>query len=144
MQTKLIVIVSLSSVHLPESSLHHCTTSLTRLDSTKRENTLIFALLNGPMLLFVYFLPFLIIISIIQIEKSLDGGFGIQTRGRKMVGADETTELGCWIHTNSYSDTCEVSIIISITNLWFNVSSQVWIFNSSDSRKVRTCHKWGK
>ena len=85
MQTRLIIIVSLSSVHLPESSLHHCTTSLTRLDSTKRENTLIFALLNGPMLLFVYFLPFLIIISIIQIEKSVDGILGIQTRGRRIM-----------------------------------------------------------
>ena len=32
-------------------------------------------------------------ISIIQIEKSLDGVLGIRTWGRKMVGADETTEL---------------------------------------------------
>ena len=43
--------------------------------------------------LFVYVRYFLNIISIIQIEKSVDGVLGIQTRGRRMVGADETTEL---------------------------------------------------
>ena len=43
--------------------------------------------------LFVYFCPFLITISKIQIDKSLDGVLGIGTRGRKMVGAVETTEL---------------------------------------------------
>ena len=43
--------------------------------------------------LFVYFRSFLITISIIQIEKSIDGVLGIQTWGRRMVGADETTEL---------------------------------------------------
>ena len=43
--------------------------------------------------LFVYFRPFLITISIIQIEKSIDGMLGIQTRGLRMVGADETTKL---------------------------------------------------
>ena len=41
--------------------------------------------------LFVYFRYFLITISII--EKSIDGVLGIQTLGRRMVGADETTEL---------------------------------------------------
>ena len=40
--------------------------------------------------LFVYFRYFLDTISII--EKSVDGVLGIQTRGRRMVGADETTE----------------------------------------------------
>ena len=29
----------------------------------------------------------------IQIEKSIDGVFGIQINGRSLVGADETTEL---------------------------------------------------
>ena len=43
--------------------------------------------------LFLYFRPFLITISIIQIEKSIDGVLGIQTRGRQIVGSDETTEL---------------------------------------------------
>ena len=42
--------------------------------------------------LFVYFCSFLVTISI-QIEKSVDGVFGIQTWGRRMAGADETTEL---------------------------------------------------
>ena len=39
-------------------------------------------------LFFVYFLSFLITISIMQIEKSLDGVLGIRTWGRRMVGAD--------------------------------------------------------
>ena len=43
--------------------------------------------------LFVYFRYFLITISIIQIEKSIDGVLGIQTWGRRIVGADKTTEL---------------------------------------------------
>ena len=43
--------------------------------------------------LFVYFRYFLDTISIIQIEKSIDGVLGIRTRGRRMVGADGTTEL---------------------------------------------------
>ena len=49
--------------------------------------------LNGPILAsFCFFRSFLITISI-QIEKSVDGVLGIQTRGRRMVGVDETTEL---------------------------------------------------
>ena len=43
--------------------------------------------------LFVYFRYFLDTISIIQIEKSVDGVLGIQTQGCRMVGADKTTEL---------------------------------------------------
>ena len=43
--------------------------------------------------LFVYFHYFLITISIIQIEKSIDGVLGIRTRGHRMVGADKTMEL---------------------------------------------------
>ena len=42
--------------------------------------------------LFVYFRSFLVTISI-QIEKSIDGVLGIRTWGRRMVGADKTTEL---------------------------------------------------
>ena len=42
---------------------------------------------------FVYFCPFVITISIIQIEKSIDGLLGIQTWGCRMLVADETTEL---------------------------------------------------
>ena len=42
--------------------------------------------------LFIYFRFFLVTISI-QIEKSIDGVLGIRTRGHRMVGADETTEL---------------------------------------------------
>ena len=42
---------------------------------------------------FVYFRPFLIAISITEIEKSVDGVLVIWTHSRKMVGADDTTEL---------------------------------------------------
>ena len=50
--------------------------------------------LNGPIpASFVYFRYFLDTISIIQTEKSVDGLLGIQTRGRRMVGTDDTTEL---------------------------------------------------
>ena len=42
-----------------------------------------------------YFHPFLIsiIISTIQIEKSIDCVLGVHTWGRRMVGSDKTTEL---------------------------------------------------
>ena len=42
--------------------------------------------------LFVYFRSVLVTNSK-QIEKSIDGVHGIRTRGRRTVGADETTEL---------------------------------------------------
>ena len=51
--------------------------------------------------LFVYFRHFLDTISIIQIEKSIVGVLGTRTRGRRMVGADETTEL--WLPPMQYS-----------------------------------------
>ena len=43
--------------------------------------------------LFVYFRSFLTTISIIQIEKSIDGMLGIRTRGHRIIYVDETTEL---------------------------------------------------
>ena len=44
--------------------------------------------------LFLFIFPsFLVTISIIQIEKSIEGVHGIRTRGRRMVGTDKTTEL---------------------------------------------------
>ena len=50
--------------------------------------------------LFVYFRHFLITMPITQIEKRMDGVLGIQTRGRMMEGADDTTEL--WDVGNIY------------------------------------------
>ena len=47
----------------------------------------------SPGLFFVYFRSILVNISITQIEKSIDGVLGIQTRGHRMVGTDEYTEL---------------------------------------------------
>ena len=43
--------------------------------------------------LFVCFRSFIITISIQYIEKNVDGVLEIRTRGRWMVGTDETTEL---------------------------------------------------
>ena len=47
----------------------------------------------NPGLFSVYFHPFQITITIIQIEKSEDSVLGIRTNGRIFVGADKTTEL---------------------------------------------------
>ena len=49
--------------------------------------------MGHPGIFFVYFRAFLITISIKQIENSIDGVLRIQTRSRRMVGADDTTEL---------------------------------------------------
>ena len=43
--------------------------------------------------LFVYFRPFIITISIVQNEKSVDGVLGIQTRGCTIEVADKIMEL---------------------------------------------------
>ena len=43
--------------------------------------------------LFVYFRNFLVTISIIQIEKSIDSVLGIRTRGCRVIGTDKTMEL---------------------------------------------------
>ena len=47
----------------------------------------------NPGLFFVYFRLFPITISIIQIEKSIDGVLGIWTRGHRIIDTDDTTEL---------------------------------------------------
>ena len=46
-----------------------------------------------PKFIFVYFHPFPVIISIIQIEINVDGVLGTWTCSRTMVGTDKTTEL---------------------------------------------------
>ena len=54
---------------------------------------IIFVKLGQSRPLFVYFCSFLVKISIIQIEKSIDGVLGIRTWGRTMVGTKEIMEL---------------------------------------------------
>ena len=66
--------------------------------------------------LFVYFRHFLDTISIMQIEKSVNGVLGIQTRGHRMVGVDETTEL--WWPTCLYVS-C-ILVRFAIRNYLFN------------------------
>ena len=56
------------------------------------QNNFFFLKMGQYRPLFVYFRSFLSIISI-QIEKSIDDVLGIRTRGRRVVGIDETTEL---------------------------------------------------
>ena len=58
-----------------------------------RVRSLFFLKMGQPRPLFVYSRHFLVTISVIQTEKSIDGMLGIRTRGRRMVGADVTTEL---------------------------------------------------
>ena len=53
---------------------------------------IVFKIWPNPGLFFVYFSPFHIT-NQLQIEKSIDGVLGIRTQGRRMVGAEETTEL---------------------------------------------------
>ena len=50
---------------------------------------------------FVYFCSFLVTISL-QIEKSIDGMLGIQTRGRRMVGVDKTMAPKKFYNINNY------------------------------------------
>ena len=57
----------------------------------------------NPGLFSVYFRSFLVPISM-QIEKSVDGVLGIQTRGRRVVGAVKTTEL--WRPVATSSEKC--------------------------------------
>jgi len=68
--------------------------------------------LNGPIpaSFFVYFCPFLITISIIQIEKSVDGVLWIRTRGCMMVGEDKTTEL--WLPPICFSESVIRKIVL--------------------------------
>ena len=49
---------------------------------------------NGPIpaSLFI-FVIFLLQFQLYKLKKSIDGVLGIRTRGRRKVGADETTEL---------------------------------------------------
>ena len=67
--------------------------------------------------LFVYFRHFLDTISIIQIEKSVDGVFGIRTWGRRMIGADETTELWRPLSTLQQSDAEDQTNDLNNSNL---------------------------
>ena len=61
--------------------------------------TMSFLILANPDLFFVYFCPLIVPITItvssltIQIEKSIGCVLWIQTRGRRIVSADKTTEL---------------------------------------------------
>ena len=61
-----------------------------------------------PGLFFVYFRSFLIPISIIKIESSIDGVLQIRTRGHRMVVADKTTELWWPLLVLSLSSSTEI------------------------------------
>ena len=71
---------------------------------------------SRPLFCF-YCRSFLVTISI-QIEKSKDGVLGIWTRGHRMVGADETTEL--WRPPNILLMFTLPSINL-FSNFWFSV-----------------------
>ena len=73
-----------------QARLHQAVLNLQQEESSPKAR--LFFKWANPGLFSVYFCSFLITISI-QIEKSIDGVLGIRTRGRRMVGADKTTEL---------------------------------------------------
>ena len=70
--------------------------------------------------LFVYFCPFRITISIIQIETSIYVVLGIRTRGRSMTGADETTEL--W-----WTVTFLVMMLMQLLQFTWLVAERKWV-----------------
>ena len=87
--------------------------------------------------LFVYFCYFLDTISIIQIEKSIDGVLGIQTWGRRMVGADKTTEL--WSHQWEclwHIDWIQTQYVWTETQRW---AKCYFCFNKSDLQNLTSC-----
>ena len=47
----------------------------------------------NPGLFFLNFVLFSLQFQYYKLKKSIDGVLGIQTRGRRMVGSDDTTEL---------------------------------------------------
>ena len=93
-------------------------------------NPIFFFKWANPGLFLFYFHSFLIIISI-QIAKSIDGVLGIRTRGRRMVGADKTTEL--W-RLFSF-----IFCLFKQTNRWYNFTTNqcekypfsIWCCNSN-------------
>ena len=70
----------------------------------------------NPGLFSVYFRPFLITISIILIEKSLDGVLGIRTHGSTVVGSDKTTELWRPPKMHSISARTKISVVLLLKN----------------------------
>ena len=95
--------------------------------------------LNGPIpASFCLFLNFLITISI-QIEKSIDGVLGIRTLGRRMVGADETTEL--WRLTTNHSLTRQVSTkkLIKSSNITLNLYEKLLMYVLKMHNLVTLC-----
>ena len=69
--------------------------------------------------LFVYFRPFLITISIIQIETSIDGEHGMRTCGRRIEGTDETMELWRPKFVDCYLQSTRISIIFGLSKYYF-------------------------
>ena len=90
--------------------------------------------------LFVYFSYFLITISIIQIEKSIDVVLGIQTQGRRMVGADKTSELCSKFclrqHKLAYGQT---ELICNRVARWFLLTERVLSKQSLMHERLNGC-----
>ena len=86
---------------------------------------------------FCLFSSFFVTISIIKIEKSIDGVLGIWTWGRKMVGADKTMELWrppklCWHLKQNILDvrTHKVLLhhyIVMMTPQWIDQSEDTFL-----------------
>ena len=75
--------------------------------------------------LFVYFCPFLITISIIQTEKTVDGVFVTRTRGHMMVFADDTMELSRPPHYFNCYTNVKTCLLRADFRGWSRVLAQV-------------------
>ena len=99
----------------------------------------------------------------LQIEKSVDGVFGIQTRGCRMVGADETTELWrppsylvslqknyyCWVEALVQwlrEDTCNQKVVslnpgagylMDTYHIIFLYSQLYWLIEKTKNKRKR-------
>ena len=88
--------------------------------------------------LFVYFHTFHITISIIQIEKSVDGVLGTRTQDCRMVGADETTEL--WRPPNvTYLRACMRLTTVTIVSI-FSLKQVKCVIQVSLNCGFSNCH----
>ena len=103
-------------------------------------------LLNGPIpASFVYFRPFLITISIIQIEKSKDGVLGTQTAGCMMVGAGVPWSYGdhpsyvCFVNDRRLRKMKNVNKLLLLLALPHNESSYHLTSHEKGKEVVHCC-----
>ena len=89
-----------------------------------KELSLIFEIIwANPGVFFVYFRPFLTTISIIQIEKCIDGVLGIRTRGCRMVSADKNHRAMTAARNNLHLQVRLELYLLAVLNLYVRRTS---------------------